>query len=1517
MRQLNLFSFVLLCLAGVQPATATIRDDAAAAIVLQTQFAGKSGDVASVDLEIVGRPGVVLEGLELRARSGWTESRIEHLPIDVAAKSNGLVQLAHLRLSARALEAPTAWTLRYFADGELMEEELDLASPRVATPELITALEPVPALPAAQRAGLTRPEPAPLDPTAGRYEIDPGKTTRTIRVHGRLVCRRADASGITTLGVDGATIKVHDDEGLGMNNLANMVTDADGYFDISFSWDDGDLIDPQPDIVVEAQLANGWVQMRTTSIVSGNTAFRMFTRDDYLGTDINIGTFSVADPAINDAMYVLTVATRAARWHESMGYALPTTTFRYPNADGSSFFRSLNGTIYIGVGDQFQDAVIVHEQGHRWVEVFSQGNSYDYCNDTCFMDQPTCEHCIWCEETAEVAWNEGFPDFLGDFVPKSFNSTYSVGTNGDYILEWIVPCRDDLLIDDPDVTEGRLAAYVVDLVDTNDENDPAITSTWRDRAQLNPATIMSIADQFSGLEALEFVSYLFQRLQFVGTPAATLENVWETAKNNGYEVDVAAPNNPSAILCSTHTAGVSTRANWPQFNWSTPGDDASGISGYALSITSGAPASPSLTQNIGRVNSYRPASPLTPGTYYFNLKTVDRAGRWASGYVSFGPLVILTPQQTDFARYVPEFWDDSVVPRDDTLGDPGQVFDPDNLIGWTNQTYLNGAYQNISASSLSAPEWYTGFLIDGVSLIAYGHAAGVVGASQVYLINSNSPVNVRGGRHTLSMILNSTGSVGESDQLNNRYGRQWIWSPQAVPAIGASSSIFVPRARDGGWDDIPGGTTAWYNADGYRLDTTSGETWWHAVVLRPALESEDYELRLHEASTGPTNGFTTNLGYSARPTGRLEALFTNRNNVGEHFYDVGVLNVNTAGYQPVLETVGSVLIDYASDLEVTMATERHLELREIYVGATQLGSFSARIQIDPTEDPITMLWLDRSFTTGDILDYTAATMTDETGHAQLDVNVTTAGFHCLVLYREGSHVALKTSAPMSIALETGPTPTNLRPHNQLAGWAAALVPRPAADGLPNSVPAPTVLYGDLAQTYLNLASMNTTWIGSPASSGGVRLDGLSLTTIPIPALGALSIARHNGTTPFTVRGGRHTLSVLLDPTDLVDEALESDNSHGAQWIFQPANLALNTPLVRPIPPDPIGGTSEITITVTPGEGVGEGGATTISPTIYPNCDGMRLPAVTPVGDAQQWLAVATMSGSKSNVDLQLYEASSGPTNGFAESLASSSWGESESDFVLVNQRGQNPRPFDAGIFRNGVGQETYTIHSTSSNSLGSSEGSFGPFTLAAQRIVALHEIWLDAGTWTLNLGNVAGTVNWGVSVHPPLVQESSVVQGKSDAMATTSLGVAGAGESLNFSIAAGTDGYYCIAVWKTAASELPKTGDYVLELHGDPTAADELPNASIAQFDVRPNPFNPRTQIRFELGEAVSAELDVLNERGSRVRRLSSGRFEAGVHEVTFDGIDDRGRRLASGVYFVQLRAGSQARMVEKVVLLK
>lgn len=76
-----------------------------------------------------------------------------------------------------------------------------------------------------------------------------------------------------------------------------------------------------------------------------------------------------------------------------------------------------------------------------------------------------------------------------------------------------------------------------------------------------------------------------------------------------------------------------------------------------------------------------------------------------------------------------------------------------------------------------------------------------------------------------------------------------------------------------------------------------------------------------------------------------------------------------------------------------------------------------------------------------------------------------------------------------------------------------------------------------------------------------------------------------------------------------------------------------------------------------------------------------------------------------------------------------------------------------------------------------------------------------------------------------------------------------------------------------------------------------------------PNPFNPQTTIPFEIapeGAGLPLSLEVLDVRGRVVRTLVAGAREAGRHQVVFDGRNERGDRLPSGVYLTRLRVGNE-----------
>jgi len=83
-----------------------------------------------------------------------------------------------------------------------------------------------------------------------------------------------------------------------------------------------------------------------------------------------------------------------------------------------------------------------------------------------------------------------------------------------------------------------------------------------------------------------------------------------------------------------------------------------------------------------------------------------------------------------------------------------------------------------------------------------------------------------------------------------------------------------------------------------------------------------------------------------------------------------------------------------------------------------------------------------------------------------------------------------------------------------------------------------------------------------------------------------------------------------------------------------------------------------------------------------------------------------------------------------------------------------------------------------------------------------------------------------------------------------------------------------------------------------------------------PNPFNPTTTIGFDVADRVRATLRIYDVRGRQVRELMNESVPAGSHSVVWDGRDDTGRAVASGVYYYRLEAGPTS-ATRRMVLLK
>jgi flagellar hook assembly protein FlgD len=83
-----------------------------------------------------------------------------------------------------------------------------------------------------------------------------------------------------------------------------------------------------------------------------------------------------------------------------------------------------------------------------------------------------------------------------------------------------------------------------------------------------------------------------------------------------------------------------------------------------------------------------------------------------------------------------------------------------------------------------------------------------------------------------------------------------------------------------------------------------------------------------------------------------------------------------------------------------------------------------------------------------------------------------------------------------------------------------------------------------------------------------------------------------------------------------------------------------------------------------------------------------------------------------------------------------------------------------------------------------------------------------------------------------------------------------------------------------------------------------------------PNPFNPSTTIRFDLARTGYASLEVYDLSGRHVRTLDSGYLSAGQHWALWNGQDEHGKTVASGVYFLRL-SGQDFVKTQRVALIK
>jgi len=100
------------------------------------------------------------------------------------------------------------------------------------------------------------------------------------------------------------------------------------------------------------------------------------------------------------------------------------------------------------------------------------------------------------------------------------------------------------------------------------------------------------------------------------------------------------------------------------------------------------------------------------------------------------------------------------------------------------------------------------------------------------------------------------------------------------------------------------------------------------------------------------------------------------------------------------------------------------------------------------------------------------------------------------------------------------------------------------------------------------------------------------------------------------------------------------------------------------------------------------------------------------------------------------------------------------------------------------------------------------------------------------------------------------------------------------------------------------------------TLSVSVPAIPLTLYQNYPNPFNPSTSISFYMPAPDGVRLEIFDVQGRRIRTLADRQMEGGRHTLHWDGFNDAGRKVSSGIYVYRLVCGKRS-LTRKLVMMR